>query len=745
LTCTTRDVHLRGKLIVAQVEVDDLAALDAQIFGQRVPDPEDESAVDLPAERHGVDDRPGVDHAQDVVDVDLAGLPVDGEVDVEERDVGPIGVDAVLVRVDVGPGDVDGAAAQQLGRRLVPGFRRIPDPLERAAELRRRVEGRLAQDVRRAAPADARIDGDVRRVVAPDAHARGIDLQDLRDDAGRHREHADADLGAAGAHVDGPVVEDAELDARVPAPDVARGERDPVAAPGLALAIPLHVFAERLEDGDAVGIVVRPAVEVGVALAHRVAQAELERVDPELARDRVDVRLESEERLHVAGRAQEAAGDRVRIDGHPLDAGVGDVVRRLGIHPRDQVRDDLSGRVGAAIKDHAHVHRDDLAVLGHAGPEPVGRRVPDVRPLDVVEIRPHVLDRALRRRREEVAVKLLDREALRAELAADEARLDDDLLLGQARAERELIAQPEGRLVGRDDVDQPVVVDPHERRARFDVPWEVARRRVGLLEDPVRAGERGVDVAVHDLLVPLNVRMRDGEPLGWRPEIRIALRVLVQDERLRRHRLLGVEDRRELFVLDLDGRRRGLRDLRRLGGDDRDVVADETHAVDRQDRPVQEAPAEVVLADVFPGQDRMDALDRARGRGVDRDDLRVRRRRGDEGGPQHPRHREIGGVLRLAGDFLPALDPVFAGLKDARLRAVDRRRHGCSASKIRSELMGRSTMRAPHASATALAIAGATPEVVSSPIDFAPNGPGPCCAATAAYRNGGVSIWVGSL
>src|SRR5579875_539716 len=157
-----------------------------------------------------------------------------------------------------------------------------------------------------------------------------------------------------------------------------RGEGDSVPSPGFAFAVPVDVLAKSLEDTETVGVVMRAAVDIRIAFAHRVAPPELERVDPHLACDHVDVRFEPEEGLDVARRSNEAARDGIRVDRHPLDPSVGDVVGRLRIHPGDQMRDDLTRGVCAAVEDDADVERDDLPVLGDAGPTRGCRRLPEV-------------------------------------------------------------------------------------------------------------------------------------------------------------------------------------------------------------------------------------------------------------------------------------------------------------------------------------------------------------------------------
>ena len=54
-------------------------------------------------------------------------------------------------------------------------------------------------------------------------------------------------------------------------------------------------------------------------------------------------------------------------------------------------------------------------------------------------------------------------------------------------------------------------------------------------------------------------------------------------------------------------------------------------------------------------------------------------------------------------------------------------------------------MRTPHASATALAMAGATALMLPSPMALARNGPGPTGSSRSTVVSGGMSATVGSL
>ena len=90
------------------------------------------------------------------------------------------------------------------------------------------------------------------------------------------------------------------------------------------------------------------------------------------------------------------------------------------------------------------------------------------------------------------------------------------------------------------------------------------------------------------------------------------------------------------------------------------------------------------------------------------------------------------GLVLTRPNVIGAVDNTFA---EAVARARSNAGYAGSALARRatggraSEVIGRASTRTPHASATALAIAGPTPPVLSSPALLAPNGPGPATSS----------------
>ena len=82
-------------------------------------------------------------------------------------------------------------------------------------------------------------------------------------------------------------------------------------------------------------------------------------------------------------------------------------------------------------------------------------------------------------------------------------------------------------------------------------------------------------------------------------------------------------DQRQVLVRYLHQARSLVRGGLRLGSDRGNTIADQTHPVGRQCRPVQEAASESDVANIYAREDRMDAWHLLGRRGVHRHDTRV--------------------------------------------------------------------------------------------------------------------------
>ena len=171
------------------------------------------------------------------------------------------------------------------------------------------------------------------------------------------------------------------------------------------------------------------------------------------------------------------------------------------------------------------------------------------------------------------------------------------------------------------------------------------RLRDALMHDCLRDAVRGCGERGFQILVDLFLADRRGE---------VAI-----DPRVDRVRRLGVGDRhhrRQLFIIDHDQRRRIFGNRAAVSDNQRHRIADIAHGVggERGDRRFRRRKEEAHHRDrlprqIFGGVDRVHALERARRRCVDRQDLAVRDRAADKGDMEHAGQHDIVGELAATG------------------------------------------------------------------------------------------------
>ncbi len=669
--------HVRDgrQLVVAEVRRANPALAERQVLRQGLTEAIHEPALELPAQADRVDGAPDVDGEHRSEHAHRAGLGIDGD------------LDRVRARAVVGCGRVEPRAdLQPLTRGKGPRRVRHGSPAELLLQRLRRGERRAAVHRRDAAAADAR----VRRALGREpAHAHGqrIDAQRCRDDPLDQGVLPAALVPHAGPHLDGPIAVEAKRDRRAAAAHVAHAEREPDASPDGARRIGADLGRGAIEQRAKVWPVPWFAGRGRIAGAGDVAPSQLERREAELPRDEIEVRLRREDVLRLSGRAHVPAGHLIRVHGRRLVARRGHAIaleRRHAALDQEPHRR-LARGVRATVEQRMRLVRDDAAVGIDAGAEPDPRRMAGVRGRELVGVPRDRAHRVPGRLREVIEDELVGREALGAEVAADRPVVDDDPLAREPERRGHLIPQVERRLVRRDDA-HAVALEPHDRGPRLERGLMDARRRELVLEDPRGVSERRVHVAMRLCDVALVVRVRHRGTLAAALEEAIRRGVGVQHRRVGAERVLHVEERRELLVLDSDQADRFLGDLARVGRDRGDPIADEQHAVPAEHRPVLQPAAEALAADVRAGEDRAHAREYPGAAGVDRRDARVRIRAPREGGLQRAGHVEVGGVLRRAGRLGLAVDAALRPVEQVqtvhRAATVARRQSANPASTL---------------------------------------------------------------
>ncbi len=371
-----------------------------------------------------------------------------------------------------------------------------------------------------------------------------------------------------------------------------------------------------------------------VAGGEGVAQPQLERVHPQRLGEPVHLRLMPEARLHRAEAPHGAArrvvrpGD-VRLDEHvAAPVGPDGEVRGVGHH-----RGARRG-VGAAVEHHAGTDSDQVPVgcrlVAVPHPRRVTVHVADEALLPVVD---H-LHRATGGQGEQAQVDLQRDVLPRPEGAPDAGVVHPYLVLGDPQAGDDLGVVGVGPLGRHVQVDPPLPVGHRQPRLGAERRLILHAHLVGAL-DHHRPGHRRI--------APADVDAPEHLSPG--------------------HRLLGVDQRFQRFIADVDGGHPAAGVLGVVGGDDRHRLAPEAGDTVGEHRLVGVLQAEATGAgDIVDGEDRGHAGHLERRGDVEARHPGVSVWAAQRGPPQHPRRRDVGRVGEVADDLG---DAVRAGRRGA--------------------------------------------------------------------------------
>ncbi len=389
-------------------------------------------------------------------------------------------------------------------------------------------------------------------------------------------------------------------------------------------------------------------------LADDVAAAQFQRIDLQLGRDFVDQALDDVVGFRPAraaiGIGRRGVGDDLPVTAiHRLDgigAGADELaVQRIGQYAGGrQISARVAQPLGAqrqelafAVVSELAAQRDGAAVvigeeILRAGGQPLHRALEHLRQMQ------H--DRILRKRR-----------GARAEGAADIDHAHAHAIRRNAGHDREIVAERGRALVGAIDVEavgRGVIGD--QRAAHFQRRRRHARAFGGERDDTsgAREGFRGfLRVAVFEIETDIagDVAVDGGCAVG--------------------HRVVEADQDVEVFVVDLDQIDGVARGGGRLGDHDGDFLADETHAVARQDRTLRHQDAlpaaarrrrdrrqgrKAGIGDIAAGENGEHAGTFRRHAGVDRLDDGMRVVGTPESGMDLSGKIPVVGVAALAGD-----------------------------------------------------------------------------------------------
>jgi hypothetical protein len=365
--------------------------------------------------------------------------------------------------------------------------------------------------------------------------------------------------------------------------------------------VALHEVLRRV--GTALGI----GVEV-------IDAAKLERVHIDLRRDLVEQALQPERPLDEPGRAEGRIRRRVQLRAVLDEA---HVVARVEVLHRPAGHRREAGPADGI--DELAAERGERPVRFRPGDEPLNGRVAVAGRGVLLAARQRALHRAARPFRQLGAdVRVVAGPVLRAEPAAHELADDAHVVRVEPELTRQRVADAPDVLRRDPDLELVVREPAADRLVRLHRVVENGRSAVLGLDDHVRLGQPAVEVAAL-----------------------VAARLV--DELLARDRFVGVEQRLQLFPLDLDQLHRGARLPGGVGGD-------RGYRLTRVRRLVGED------MDVARTDDGVDAGRRARRLEVEALDAGARVRAAQHRGVQHAVEADVG---RVRCEPTGALQAVF--------------------------------------------------------------------------------------
>ncbi len=222
-----------------------------------------------------------------------------------------------------------------------------------------------------------------------------------------------------------------------------------------------------------------------------------------------------------------------------------------------------------------------------------------------------------------------------AERAADGGIDDTHLIVRQIQRVRDLLLVFVRPLTGH--LHRHAAFFVHVRQARLGLQESVLleRRVIRSFHNHVGALERFRHIAFADAVMDQH----------------IVLFVSVQLRHAGFHRRARIRDDRQIFVLDLDQVERAGGLLFRLGHHQRDFFADPANDIADKHRRIERDQPKLVDRHILSREHRHDSGRGLRLAHIQPLDARVRPPREQDLHVQHPRHRQVAGVERLAGDF----------------------------------------------------------------------------------------------
>ena len=245
----------------------------------------------------------------------------------------------------------------------------------------------------------------------------------------------------------------------------------------------------------------------------------------------------------------------------------------------------LERGVGAAVEERLHLPGHDPPVARHPRAQRDHRGVARVARHQLLGVAHDHLDRPARHAGQVVGERQIHQRALAAEVAADGRQVDPDLLLRELERERQQLLEPVRHLVRRPHLDAAVLVDRHDAGVRLEIALVRELRAEGVLEDAIGLAEPGLDVAELEAEHGLDVRWgRSAGAPSYAPGFSCTTGAPLSSASAG-----SMTAGRSSYSTSMSASRL-LRDVRIGRGDDRDLLADEAHAIAGEQRHVEHPP-----------------------------------------------------------------------------------------------------------------------------------------------------------
>ena len=433
---------------------------------------------------------------------------------------------------------------------------------------------------------------------------------------------------------------------------------------------------DRFQHFGAADAAVLGAVHQARALARRILEPELDRIQAELLGQFIHHGFRSEGGI---GGSRRAVGGRVGLVHHHVIAIHRDVFERVAGEDAHRAGHDHRARETAGFVKEVGFGRGEPAVTGgpHLHADVRARSGPGR--LEDVAARHHHLHRTPRFLRKQRGERLQVHPELAAEAAADLHRIHFDPRNRQVQRSRHGIAHAERALRARPDLD-PAVARPECRGVvRLDIALVHGGGVELALDDDIGLGEALGRVAQR----PAEVLGHVADAVRQRA-VHLGLQVIVQERRTRSHRVGRGEHGGQHFVIHADQRRGFLGDVRRSSGDGSHGVAAIDRLLIRQNVGADEAQQRLAFAQIEPairrirhigeGDHGLHARERLGGAGIELQNARVRVRAAQHEAVQHAGHLHVGPVQRAAGHLIGPVGPHRAGSDDVVVSGA----HACA-------------------------------------------------------------------